>query len=197
MNVLERIVHLDLRLFYKINGVWTNHFFDNVFPYLRESIIWIPLYLFLLLFSCMNFGLKGVYWCIAFLCMASLCDIMSSHVIKEFVFRPRPCRSPGLEGSMRLLVVYCPQSSSFVSSHATNHFGAAMFLFTTWRKLFSNWILVFFVWAAAIAYAQVYVGVHFPVDVICGALLGTLIGAISGNFHNRYIGLGRLPITNQ
>ena len=191
MNVLERIVDLDFRLFYKVNGVWTNHFFDNFFPYIRESIIWLPLYLFLLLFGCINFGLKGVYWCVAFLCMASVCDILSSHVIKEQIYRSRPCKTASLMGSMRMLAVYCPQSSGFVSSHAANHFGAAMFIYVTWKKLFPGWNKVFFFWAAAIAYAQVYVGVHFPLDVLCGALLGVAVGLLGGTSFNRYIGLSR------
>jgi len=197
MTFLDRILQLDLQLFHQVNGVWVNSFFDNFFPFLRESIIWIPLYLFLLLFTVSNFGMRGVYWCVAFICTASLGDIISSHLIKELIFRARPCQTSALGDSMRLLVVYCPQSSSFVSSHATNHFGIAMFIFITWRKFFSRWILVFFLWAAAISYAQVYVGVHFPLDVICGMILGCGIGALSGYLYDRYIGISAFPLSNQ
>lgn len=197
MNFLDRVLQVDLQLFHQINGVWTNGFFDIFFPFLRESILWIPLYLFLLLFTCINFGMRGVYWCVAFICTASLGDIVSSHLIKELIFRARPCQTSSLGESMRLLVVYCPQSSSFLSSHATNHFGLAMFVFTTWKRIFSNWILIFFLWAGLIAYAQVYVGVHFPLDVICGTILGCAIGALSGNLYNKYVGISAFPLPNQ
>ncbi len=76
---------------------------------------------------------------------------------------------------MRFLANYCPSSSSFTSSHACNHFAMAFFIYRTLRQTSRWWSLVF-PWAAMISYTQIYVGVHFPVDVICGALLGLLIG---------------------
>lgn len=162
MNVLEKLTRLDFWLFSKINGEWTNVVFDSLFPFLRESMIWIPFYLFLLVFILLNFGREGVYWSLGLIITAALCDIISSHVIKEAITRIRPCRDAALAHPVRFLVTYCPRSSSFVSSHAVNHFGMAMFLYTTLRPLTSAWISCIFGWAAVIAYAQVYVGVHFP-----------------------------------
>jgi undecaprenyl-diphosphatase len=65
---------------------------------------------------------------------------------------------------------------SFTSSHATNHFGVATFLFVTLGRFFGSWKYLIFIWAALICYAQVYVGVHYPLDVLFGALLGFAIG---------------------
>jgi undecaprenyl-diphosphatase len=76
---------------------------------------------------------------------------------------------------MRFLANYCPSSSSFTSSHACNHFAMAFFIYRTLRQTSPWWSLVF-VWAFMISYAQVYVGVHYPLDVICGAVVGSLIG---------------------
>ncbi|MEO6917184.1 MAG: phosphatase PAP2 family protein [Chitinophagaceae bacterium] len=197
MKFLDLILKFDLELFHKINGVWINGFLDILFPFLRESIMWIPLYFFLLLFSCINFGMRGVYWCVAFICTAALGDIISSHIIKELIYRARPCQNLSLGESVRLMVVYCPQSSSFVSSHATTHFSIAIFIFITGKQIFSNWIGIFLVWAAAISYAQVYVGVHFPLDVFCGTLIGCGIGTLSGWLYNRYIGISATPLSNQ
>lgn len=189
MSLLDRIIHFDYWLFFKVNGTWTNNFFDTVFPLVRESVIWIPLYLFLLVFILTNFGSQGIYWAVALICTASVCDIFSSHLIKEIIFRLRPCRNPEVEDHVRFLVIYCPRSSSFISSHATTHFGIAMFLYKTLRRYAPYWMGLFFVWAAMIAYAQVYVGVHFPIDIICGALVGCLLGSAISLLFNKYIQL--------
>ena len=79
--------------------------------------------------------------------------------------------------------------SSFTSSHAVNHFAAAMFIFTTFRKAVSPKWAYIFVWAFAISYAQVYVGVHFPFDTICGAIVGVILGYIPAIIFNKKIGL--------
>lgn len=189
MSALERLIQFDFWLFFKINGTWTNDFFDVFFPLMRESVVWIPLYLFLLVFIWTNFGLRGLYWAVALICTASICDIVSSHFIKESIMRLRPCRNPVIESQVRFLVKYCPMSSSFISSHATTHFGVAWFLYSTLRQYTSPYIGLFFVWAGLISYAQVYVGVHFPIDVFCGALVGCLLGYIMSKLFNRYIGL--------
>jgi membrane-associated phospholipid phosphatase len=187
MSTLDRIIHTDYWLFFKINGTWTNGYLDAIFPFLRESVFWIPLYLFLLIFIWMNFGVPGLYWAVVFICTASICDIISSHLIKETIMRLRPCRTPALMGRVQFLAKYCPMSSSFVSSHATTHFGMAVFAYSTLRKFIHRWAGLFFLWAGLISYAQVYVGVHFPLDVFCGALVGCLIGTMMSRLFNRYI----------
>lgn len=188
MNVFEKLVHVDFWLFFKINSIWTNSLFDAVFPFLRESFLWLPLYLFLLVFILMNFGIKGVYWSLALIITAALCDITSSHIIKEIIIRARPCRNSELMHPVRFLVIYCPMNSGFVSSHAANHFGLAVFIYTTLRPHTSRWICCFYGWAAIIAYSQVYVGVHFPLDIICGALVGCLLGLVTSKIFIRYTG---------
>ena len=189
MNILKRIIELDHQLFFAINGKWSNAFFDTVLPFTRESIIWLPLYLFLLVFIWMNFGKQGLWWALFFICLAACCDLVSSKLIKENIMRARPCRHPEIADHVRFLVNYCPQSSSFTSSHATNHFGMATFIYFTLRSYTSKWLALIFLWAAMIAYAQVYVGVHFPLDVTSGALLGIFIGYLMSVIFNKKMGL--------
>jgi len=189
MNILKRVIELDHQLFFAINGKWSNAFFDSVLPYTRESIIWLPLYLFLLVFIWMNFGKQGLWWALFFICLAACCDLVSSKLIKENIMRARPCRHPEIADHVRFLVNYCPQSSSFTSSHATNHFGMATFIYFTLRSYTSKWLALIFLWAAMIAYAQVYVGVHFPLDVTSGALLGIFIGYLMSLIFNKKMGL--------
>jgi membrane-associated phospholipid phosphatase len=175
---LQKIIQADHWLFSKINQDWTSPVTDLIFPFLREAEFWVPLYLFFLVFILVNFGKKGLRWSIMLILTASISDQVSSNLVKSFIFRLRPCRNPELMDSIRVLVNYCPGSSSFTSSHACNHFAMASFIFITLRHT-SRWWALMFVWAFLVAYAQVYVGVHFPVDVTAGALLGCLIGFLT------------------
>ena len=179
----------DRKLFFLINNNMANGFLDAIMPFLRESNVWVPLYLFLLVFILVNFGKRGWRWILFAACTAAACDLVSSKLIKEHIFRLRPANNPELADHVRSLVNYYPQSSSFTSSHATNHFGLAMFIVLTLQPYTSKWIRLFFLWAAVICFAQVYVGVHYPFDVLSGALLGCGLGYIIALFFNNYAGL--------
>lgn len=185
----DAIKQFDYSLFTKMNGQWHTPFFDVFLPFIREPFIWLPFYFFLILFATINFKMKGFYWVLFFIINAMLSDFVSSTLIKENLMRLRPCRDPFLADHVRFLVSYCPGSSSFTSSHAANHFAAAMFIFTTFRKAVSPKWAYIFLWAFAISYAQVYVGVHFPFDVFCGAIVGLILGYIPANIFNNKIGL--------
>lgn len=174
-GLLQKILQGDYWLFTRINQVWTNSLLDNVFPYLREAEFWVPFYLFLLVFITLNFGKKGCWWAVSLIMTAIIGDLVSSHWMKHLIFRLRPCQDPALADNIRILVNYCPVSSSFTSSHACNHFALATFIFLTLRQ-FSRWWGLVFAWAFFVAYAQVYVGVHYPIDITGGALLGSIIG---------------------
>ena len=187
--MLTTLLNWDRWLFAKINQDWTNPFFDYMFPLWREAITWVPLYIFLLLFILINFGKRAWPWMIGLLVTVSLCDQISSHLIKPFIDRLRPCNDLLLVDKIRLLLNYCSDSRSFVSSHATNHFGMAFFIYLTLKPYLQKWTYLFFIWAATISYGQVYIGVHYPTDVICGALLGTIIGYFTAWLFNSRFGL--------
>lgn len=175
-GLLEKLLQFDRWLLVKINHDWSNDFFDSIFPFWRHSDTWLPLYLFLFLFMIMNFGLRSLPWMLLLGLTAGICDQVSSSLVKDFFDRVRPCRDESLVGRLNLLLNYCPGSGSFTSSHATNHFGVAMFIYLTMKDVFGKAGLLFFAWAASICYGQVYVGVHYPLDVIGGAVLGSGIG---------------------
>jgi membrane-associated phospholipid phosphatase len=155
------------------------------FPVWRESITWVPLYLFLVLFIFINFKSKGWIWFLLSLLLPSLTDILSSHFIKEIIERPRPCKNVDLNETVRLLLNRCPDSFSFTSSHATNHFGIAVFIFLSLKQFLGNYKWIFIFWAASISYGQVYVGVHYPLDILGGALVGILSGWIAHFIFNK------------
>lgn len=194
LSLLEKIDNLDHNLFSKINGEWHNSFFDAFFPFTRESFFWAPLYFFLALFVIINFKRYGWIWVLFLVLNVIVSDFINSSLIKEIFFRPRPCRDPAIADQIRFLVSYCPGSSSFTSSHAANHFAAAMFIFVTLkRQLGANkWLMLIFLWALIPCYAQLYVGVHFPTDILGGIFAGLIMGFLMGYVFNK-INFKRLP----
>ncbi|MBD0331792.1 MAG: phosphatase PAP2 family protein [Chitinophagaceae bacterium] len=179
------LLQADKQIFNIINNKWHNSIFDSIMPYLRNSIVWLPLYLFIVVFVIFNF--KNAWWFVLFaIFTAIVTDFISSDIIKNVVFRFRPCRDPEMIDHIRFLVTRCPVSSGFTSSHAANHFGLATFLSITLFPFFNRWIYLFYLWAVIICYAQIYVGVHYPLDVIAGGFVGILAGLMTAKlFKNK------------
>ena len=184
-KLLHQLEQWDRWLFIQVNNNEVNPFFDSLMPYLRNAYTWAPLYLFLLIFVTINFKGRGWWWVVLFLCTVSLTDMVSSKVCKEAFERLRPCQDPDFIEHVRLLVNRCGTGYSFTSSHAANHFGVASFIFLTMRKVFKSRIWLFYLWAAAVSYSQVYVGVHYPFDVLGGAFIGLAFGLLLGTFFNK------------
>ncbi len=188
LNIWHFIEPIDFWLIKKINQDWANSFLDSVLPYLRETRTWIPLYIFLIFFTAINFGWRGWWWILGVILTAALADVISSQIIKELIMRLRPCQDPGVAPHLRFFVKYCPKSSSFTSSHATSHFAQASYFFFTLYPIMKRWGLLFFCWAAIIAFTQVYVAVHYPFDVLCGAIVGTALGWSVYKLYQKQIG---------
>jgi undecaprenyl-diphosphatase len=194
MSFFEKILQLDRDLFFIINSKWSNSFFDLVLPYTRNAYTWIPFYLFLLIFIPLKHKKKGWFWILLAVATAASTDLVSSRLIKENIFRLRPCGDLSLAGHIRFLLHYCPQSSSFTSSHAANHFGFATFFYFSLKSYYSRWVWLIFFWAFIICYAQIYVGVHYPLDIIGGAIAGSMIGYIFSRVFNKYMRLEKVVL---
>ena len=185
----KKLVQWDQSLFISINSEWTNPVFDVVLPIMRNSFIWYPVYLFLLIFVLLNFKARGLWWVVFFLSTLALTDMTGTYVFKHVFERLRPCSDPEFFTHVRLLLKQCAGGYSFTSNHAANHFGMATFFFITFRHLFKIWAWIALCWAAAICYSQVYVGVHYPLDVLAGAMLGLAFGITTGTFFNKRFGI--------
>ena len=178
----------DKWLFVQLNGRLTNPVFDAVLPYFRNSVFWAPLYIFLLVFIMLNYGRRGWWWSLGFICTVALADLAGARIFKEGFERLRPCQDPSFYPYVRLLLKQCSGSFSFTSNHAANHFGMATFISLTFYPVLGRWVYISYLWAVFIAYAQVYVGVHYPLDVLGGGALGTLAGLLTAWVVNNKVG---------
>jgi len=188
LGILQGLDTFDHWLFQKINGQWTNPLFDSIFLFFREANFWMPLYLFLFVFVAVNFKRNWWWWIVLFLCTVALTDMVGTRIFKHSFERLRPCNDPAVAASVRLLLKNCAGGYSFISNHAANHFGLATFFHFTLRRYMPGWTWVAYLWAFSIGYAQVYVGIHYPLDVVAGALLGMLFGLFMAMFFNRKFG---------
>ena len=196
LNIWHQIGQWDRSFYIKINSDWTNPVFDVLMPFLRNEFFWPPLYIFLLLFATLNFKSRGWWWTLFFLCTFALTDMISSRLVKETVERLRPCNDASMVGYVRLLVEHCGTGYSFTSTHAANHFGIATFFFITFRRVLPKWAWIGFGWAFSVIYAQVYVGIHYPLDVIAGATIGIIVGIITGNLFIRRFPLHTMQLSH-
>jgi undecaprenyl-diphosphatase len=184
----ERLKEWDQWLFIKLNSVLTNPVLDTLMPFLRNGSHWAPLYLFLAVFVLINFKGKGAWWMLFFIATVAFTDMTGTYLFKHNFERFRPCSDPDFYFHVRLLVNRCSGGYSFTSNHAANHFGMATFFFITFYPVIKKWAWIAIAWAALIAYSQVYVGVHYPSDVLGGALLGLLAGTLTGKLFNKRYG---------
>ncbi len=177
---MEPLIEFDRWLFYLINGAGANAFFDAVMPFLTDfSNFEIPLaiaWVMLMVFG----GRRGRVTALLLAVTLLMTDQISSHVIKPLAQRERPC----VELNDVRALIGVKTSFSFPSSHAANIFGAATVLSLKYRRLMVPFVVI----ATAVAYSRVYVGVHYPLDVIAGAALGVGFGAGASVLARRALG---------
>lgn len=183
--MLNQLINIDQDLFLLINQGLSNPFFDWLLPILRNPYTWAPLYLFLIIFFIKTYGKIGILVVAFTLANFGVSDAVSSHVIKKSVKRVRPCNDLVFKNEVNIRV-RCGSGFSFTSSHATNHFAMAFFWIVLFRRKWkhSTWLAV--TWAFLVSFSQIYVGVHYPFDILCGALLGIGIGIGMGYLFKRF-----------
>jgi undecaprenyl-diphosphatase len=170
--MLETLNHWDTQLFLFLNGLH-EPFLDRVMLFVSGRIQWLPLYLVMVGLLIYRFRWRTVWILLGAAVLITMSDQASVHLFKETIQRLRPCHRPDIAGLVHLVNDYCGGLYGFVSSHASNAFAIAMFTSLFIRNRY-YWIGIM-VWASLVGYSRIYLGVHFPGDIMGGALLGSLL----------------------
>lgn len=179
---LQRLIDIDKQLMLTLNGS-NSLYMDGVMKIYTSTVVWIPVALVLLFIVLKNNTPRSsllVVLGVALTILAS--DQVSSGFIKPLVGRLRPSLDPEFMHLIDTFNNYRSGSYSFTSSHACNSFAIAMFVSLLIRNKALS--LSMFAWAAINSYSRIYLGVHFPGDILCGAILGTIIGSITYWIYN-------------
>ena len=174
---MEALSTIDSDLFLFLNGLHTA-WMDKVMVLITEMWVWIPLYILLFYWTVRQYG-KRFWWILLALGLVMLCsDQLASHVFKPLFHRLRPCYNIDFQDLIHLPDGLAGGRYGFVSSHAANTFAIAAFLTPALRN-YRPWpAIVLYLWAFLSSYSRIYIGYHYPGDILCGALLGILIGLI-------------------
>jgi undecaprenyl-diphosphatase len=171
---MNLILDLDRDVFLYLNNLHTA-WLDPIMFWLTKTIIWLPLYLFLFVLLIKNYKKNSWIPLLGIAITILLADRITSGLMKPFFERLRPSREPNLEGLVHLVNGYTGGMYGFASSHAANTFGTAAFFFLLLQGKY-NWVKWLFVWAMLITYTRIYLGVHYPGDIVVGGLVGILSG---------------------
>jgi membrane-associated phospholipid phosphatase len=174
----------DLKVYYFINQTIANDFLDIICPVIRDQTFMVMCYVTFAVITYLSFPKHFLKIAAVGALTFLITDQLSSSLIKPVFQRIRPCNDAAINA--RLIIEHCGGGLSFVSSHATNSFGMATFLslvFTDKRRC----VRILIIWASLVCFSQVYVGVHYPGDVLAGGILGIIIGGTAGVLYRKYL----------
>lgn len=176
---LDSLVRIDSDLLLAINGLHSR-FFDFFMPVCTDKLVWIPLYLSLLYVLFRNMSFKTAMFCLVCIALAAgLADVISSKALRFAVMRLRPSNLENeLHNLVHIVDGYRGGRYGFPSSHAANTFSLAVFMVCLYRCRVISFFMVF--WALLNCYTRLYLGVHYPGDILAGAVLGTLLAMVFG-----------------
>lgn len=170
--MLDKLIALDVQLLVYLNGLGSESY-DGLWLFITKQTNWIPLFLLLLYVIYKKIGTKQTLYVLLSIAILILITDQFTNFMKNSVERLRPCNNPEINSFIR--VVQSRSSFSFFSGHAANSMAAAMFIYLLIKPYFKYTFLLF-LWPLVFAYSRIYLGLHYPLDILCGYLFGMLTG---------------------
>lgn len=172
-SILSQIIKLDQDLLLFLNGLHQT-WLDQPMFWISETKFWLPFYAFLLWQIGRSVGLKYMIGTLLAIALTiTIADRTTSGFMKPYFERPRPSHEPKISANVHIVNDYRGGAYGFASSHAANTFGLAMLLYLGFRRRW-RYVAFLFLWAAFVSYSRIYLGVHYPLDIVVGALVGML-----------------------
>lgn len=182
------IKHIDHSLILLINHA-NSPFLDHFMWIVSGKLTWFPLYLLLFILVYRKYSLKHAIWFTVFgLAAVGFCDFLTTHAVKDVVMRLRPSHNPILESQLHYYAidannVYQGGSYGFFSGHAANSTVIALMFIQQLRKFYKYITIPLVLWVLLVCYSRMYLGVHYPTDILCGLIWGTCVALL---FHWAY-----------
>ena len=173
--MLEQLLQYDKQIFLFLNGLGTETW-DGFWMFMTRTRNSAPLYLLLFYLTYKNLGLKGTLIVIVCIALLITCTDQLSNFFKYGIGRLRPCHDPDISSAMRLVKSYCGGKYGYFSAHAANSFAPVSFFMILFHGKVKYIGLVLVLWACTVAYSRIYIGVHYPLDVLTGACVGLFFG---------------------
>lgn len=170
--MLEKILSVDETLFIYLNGLGSETY-DGLWLIITKQINWIPLFILLFYLIFKKLGTKQSLYLLLFVAVLLVFTDQITNLFKNGIQRPRPCNNPEINSFIR--IVQTRNSFSFFSGHAANTMAVATFLYLIFKRDFKCfWLL--FLWPLIFAYSRIYLGLHYPLDIISGYIFGSISG---------------------
>ena len=179
--MLEKLLSLDTEMLVYLNGLGSP-MYDGLWLFITKQTNWIPLFLLLLYVIFKKIGAKQTLYLVLFVALLVAFTDQMTNLVKNSVQRLRPCNNPEINSFIRIVQVR--NSFSFFSGHAANSMAVASFLYFTLRSYFKYFIWIF-LWPFIFAYSRIYLGLHYPGDILTGYLFGFTFGFLMFKLYNK------------
>lgn len=179
---METLEQLDKELFLYLNDM-QSPFWDAIMVFVSEKLVWIPFYLGIIGYLVWRYRRQSMAMLLMAVAAIGLADFVASGIFKPYFLRLRPCHDPSLAEFVNI-VEGCGGQFGFMSSHAATSFALAVFFNLILSDRYLIFKIVLVAWAVVVSYSRIYLGVHFPGDIIGGALLGSFLAYVSSLGYN-------------
>ena len=183
---MEFLKQIDQDLFLFLNGIHSP-FWDTLMYWISYKFTWVPLYLAALTYFIYKQKQKAILTIVLVVATIALADQLSVHLFKNVFLRYRPCHNLDIQNMTHILHEHCGGQYGFVSSHAANAFGFAIFTAFVIQKRKISYLLI--LWAIVVSYSRIYLGVHYPADILGGAILGSSIAIIVALIYKKILSI--------
>lgn len=174
---MQELISLDHELFKYLNNLGQSNW-DAFWLVVTNKLTWIPLYIGLIVYLCRVYKWQQVLYVLILTALLIVAADQLANVFKNGFERFRPCHTPSLQGNFRPVDCEGRGRYGFYSAHAANHMALAFFIGSILKNKIKILLPILVIWALLIGYSRIYVGVHFPGDVLVGFFIGLLLGVI-------------------
>ena len=172
--MLDKILDFDTQIFIYLNGLGSETY-DVLWLFITKQFNWIPFFVVLLYLIYKKVGVKQSLYLLLFIAVLVTFTDQITNIFKNGFQRLRPCNTPEINGIIR--IVKSSDTFSFFSGHAANSMAVATFLYFIMKRHYKYFVLLF-LWPLIFAYSRIYLGLHFPLDIMCGYLCGLILGFV-------------------